>query len=283
MPELPEVETVKKGLEEILVNNTIKGINLSGFSLRFPIPKNFASLVSGKKIVSIGRRAKYILFNLSENISIISHLGMSGSYRILGSEESKDYKASKYDHIIFQFEGFKVVYNDPRRFGYVFITDKDPKDHKLISSLGPEPLTNNFNEIVLAKSFYKKERPIKNALLDQNIISGLGNIYVCEALFRSKINPKRKIKQLVYSNGSAKKPLIILKEKINEVIKESILLGGSSLKDFSNTEGKMGYFQNTFSVYGKEGEFCILKDCDQKIKKITQAGRSTFYCPKCQK
>ena len=283
MPELPEVETVKKGLEEILVNNTIKGINLSGFSLRFPIPKNFASLVSGKKIVSIGRRAKYILFNLSENISIISHLGMSGSYRILGSEESKDYKASKHDHIIFQFEGFKVVYNDPRRFGYVFITDKDPKDHKLISSLGPEPLTNNFNEIVLAKSFYKKERPIKNALLDQNIISGLGNIYVCEALFRSKINPKRKIKQLVYSNGSAKKSLIILKERINEVIKESILLGGSSLKDFSNTEGKMGYFQNTFSVYGKEGEFCILKDCDQKIKKITQAGRSTFYCPKCQK
>ena len=283
MPELPEVETVKKGLEEILVNNTIKGINLSGFSLRFPIPKNFASLVSGKKIVSIGRRAKYILFNLSENISIISHLGMSGSYRILGSEESKGYKASKHDHIIFQFEGFKVVYNDPRRFGYVFITDKDPNDHKLIASLGPEPLTNNFNEIVLAKSFYKKERPIKNALLDQNIISGLGNIYVCEALFRSKINPKRKIKQLVYSNGSAKKPLIILKEKINEVIKESILLGGSSLKDFSNTEGKMGYFQNTFSVYGKEGEFCILKDCDQKIKKITQAGRSTFYCPKCQK
>ena len=169
------------------------------------------------------------------------------------------------------------------RFGYIFITDKDPNDHKLIASLGPEPITNNFNEVELAKSFYKKERPIKNALLDQSIISGLGNIYVCEALFRSKINPKKSIKKLVYSDGSAKKPLITLKDKINEVIDESRLLGGSSLKDFSNTEGKMGYFQNTFSVYGREGEFCILKDCDQKIKRITQAGRSTFYCPKCQK
>ena len=283
MPELPEVETVKKGLEEILVNKTIKNINLSGFSLRFPIPKNFASLASGKKILSIGRRAKYILFSLSDNISIISHLGMSGSYRILSYDESISYKPNKHDHIIFQFEDFKVVYNDPRRFGYIFITDKDPNDHKLIALLGPEPITNNFNEIELAKSFYKKERPIKNALLDQTIISGLGNIYVCEALFRSKINPKKRIKKLVYSDGSAKKPLITLKDKINEVIEESILLGGSSLKDLSNTEGKMGYFQNTFSVYGREGEFCILKDCDQKIKRITQAGRSTFYCPKCQK
>ena len=283
MPELPEVETVKKGLEEILVNKTIKNINLSGFSLRFPIPKNFVSLASAKKILSIGRRAKYILFSLSDNISIISHLGMSGSYRILSYDESISYKPNKHDHIIFQFEDFKVVYNDPRRFGYIFITDKDPNDHKLIASLGPEPITNNFNEIELAKSFYKKERPIKNALLDQTIISGLGNIYVCEALFRSKISPKKRIKKLVYSDGSAKKPLITLKDKINEVIEESILLGGSSLKDFSNTEGKMGYFQNTFSVYGREGEFCILKDCDQKIKRITQAGRSTFYCPKCQK
>jgi formamidopyrimidine-DNA glycosylase len=283
MPELPEVETVKKGLENILVNKIIKGINLSGFSLRFPIPKNLVSLASGKKIVSIGRRSKYILFNLSENISLISHLGMSGSYRILSQEESKSYKAKKHDHIIFQFEDFKVVYNDPRRFGYIFITDKDPKDHRSIACLGPEPMSNNFNEAILAKSFYKKERPVKNALLDQTIISGLGNIYVCEALFRSKINPKKKIKQLVYSNGSPKNSLIVLKNKINEVIKESILLGGSSLKDFSNTEGKMGYFQNTFSVYGREGELCVSKDCDQKIVRIVQSGRSTFYCPKCQK
>ena len=157
MPELPEVETVKKGLEEILVNKTIKNINLSGFSLRFPIPKNFVSLAAGKKILSIGRRAKYILFSLSENISIISHLGMSGSYRILSYDESISYKPNKHDHIIFQFEGFKVVYNDPRRFGYIFITDKDPNDHKLIASLGPEPITNNFNEVELAKSFYKKD------------------------------------------------------------------------------------------------------------------------------
>ena len=283
MPELPEVETVKKGLEDFIVNKTIKKIYLSGFSLRFPIPDNFVSLILEKKILSIGRRAKYLLFNLSDNITIISHLGMSGSYKVLSSEESKDYTPKKHDHVIFEFVNFKVVYNDPRRFGYIFVTEKDPKDHKLIKSLGPEPMSNKFNENALAEKFYKKDRPIKNALLDQTIISGLGNIYVCEALFRSNINPKKKIKQLVYSNKSPKNSLVLLANKINEVIRESISLGGSSLKDFSNTEGKMGYFQNTFSVYGREGENCVLKNCNKKIVRITQSGRSTFYCPQCQK
>lgn len=283
MPELPEVETVKKGLEDSIVNKTIKKIYLSGFSLRFPIPDNFVSLILEKKILSIGRRAKYLLFNLSDNITIISHLGMSGSYKVLSSQESKDYIPKKHDHVIFEFVNFKVVYNDPRRFGYIFVTEKDPKEHKLIKSLGPEPMSNKFNENALAEKFYKKDRPIKNALLDQTIISGLGNIYVCEALFRSNINPKKKIKQLVYSNKSPKNSLAILANKINEVIRESISLGGSSLKDFSNTEGKMGYFQNTFSVYGREGENCVLKNCNKKIVRITQSGRSTFYCPQCQK
>ena len=283
MPELPEVETVKKGLEDFLVNKTIKKIYLSGLPLRFPIPDNFVSSILEKKILSIGRRAKYLLFNLSDNITIISHLGMSGSYKVLSSQESKDYIPKKHDHIVFEFDNFKVVYNDPRRFGYIFVTKKDPKDHKLIKSLGPEPMSNKFNENALAEKFYKKDRPIKNALLDQTIVSGLGNIYVCEALFRSNINPKKKIKQLVYSNKSPKNSLVILANKINEVIRESISLGGSSLKDFLDTEGKMGYFQNTFSVYGREGENCVLKNCNKKIVRITQSGRSTFYCPQCQK
>ena len=283
MPELPEVETVKKGLQDFIINQTIKKIYLSGLPLRFPLPNNFKTLVLGKEILSVGRRAKYLLFYLSGNISIISHLGMSGSYRVLSSTESQDYIPEKHDHVIFEFKDFKVVYNDPRRFGYIFITDKDPQDHKLIKPLGPEPMSNSFNENTLAEAFYRKDRPVKNALLDQSILSGLGNIYVCEALFRSNINPKKKIKQLVYSDGSPKNSLIILKNKINEIIEEAIALGGSSLKDFSNAEGKMGYFQNTFTVYGREGESCISEECNANIIRIIQSGRSTFYCPNCQK
>ena len=279
MPELPEVETTLRAIEKFQ-SLKIHEVKIYNRNLRWKISKDFESLTIGQTVESLKRRAKYLIFHLSNGQNIILHLGMSGSLRIAKNSENF---FIKHDHVELIFDDERIIYNDPRRFGYIFITDKDPYDHKLIASLGPEPMTNNFNEIVLAKSFYKKERPIKNALLDQTIISGLGNIYVCEALFRSKINPKKRIKQLVYSDGSAKKPLITLKDKINEVIEESISLGGSSLKDFSNTEGKMGYFQNTFSVYGREGEFCIIKDCDQKIKRITQAGRSTFYCPKCQK
>lgn len=283
MPELPEVETVKKGLESSIVNETIKKVYLSDFSLRFPLPDNFIKLVSGKTILSVQRRAKYIFIKMSNNYTIISHLGMSGSYKILTALESKNYIPSKHDHVIFEFEKFKVVYNDPRRFGYILITEDEPENHKLIKTLGPEPLSNRFNETFLAESFFNKERPIKSALLDQNIISGLGNIYVCEALFKAGINPRIKVKSLVSSNGSPKDDLRSLKDCINQVIKKSIGLGRLSLKNFSNTEGKMGYFQRIFSVYGREGENCLSKKCNKKIERIVQSGRSTFYCPNCQK
>ena len=283
MPELPEVETVKKGLERSIVNKKIKKVYLSGRSLRFPLPDDFTSMVINKKILSVSRRAKYLLIGLSGNLTIISHLGMSGSYKVLSASKSKNYTPAKHDHLIFDLSDFKVVYNDPRRFGYVLITSENSEDHKLLVSLGPEPMSNSFNEDVLAKSFLGKDRPIKNALLDQTIVSGLGNIYVCEALFRSQINPKKKVGQLVYANGSPKDSLILLKNQINQIIRDSIALGGSSLKDFSSTEGKMGYFQNTFSVYGREGEECISENCHEKIKRLIQSGRSTFYCPKCQK
>ena len=283
MPELPEVETVKRGLEEFIINESIKEVYLSKFNLRFPWPKDFVSKIVGKKIISIKRRAKYIIIGLSDNYSIIAHLGMSGSYKVLKKGELQDYIILKHDHLIIDLDNFKVVYNDPRRFGYIDLTNQDPETHKFLSSLGPEPLSNYFNADNLAETLLNKSKPIKNTLLDQNIVSGLGNIYVCEALFRSKINPKKNCSKLITSKGKPRKNLILLVKKINEVIKEAIKAGGSSLRDFSNTSGKMGYFQSSFNVYNRENEKCLLGSCNGVVKRIIQSGRSTFFCSKCQK
>ncbi len=283
MPELPEVETVKRGLEEFIINENIKKVHLSKFSLRFPWPKDFVSKVIGKKIISIKRRAKYIIIGLSDNYSIIAHLGMSGSYKVLKKSEAQNYTILKHDHLIIDLDNFKIVYNDPRRFGYIDLTNQEPETHKFLSSLGPEPLSNYFNAYDLAKTLLNKSKPIKNSLLDQNIVSGLGNIYVCEALFRSRINPKKNCSKLVTSKGKPRKNLILLVQKINEVIKEAIEVGGSSLRDFSNISGKTGYFQFSFNVYNRENEKCQLDYCDGVIKRIIQSGRSTFFCSKCQK
>jgi len=283
MPELPEVETVKRGLEEFIINESIKEVYLSKFSLRFPWPKDFVSRIVGQKIISIKRRAKYIIVGLSNNYSIIAHLGMSGSYKVLKKDEKQDYIILKHDHLIIDLDNYKIIYNDPRRFGYIDLTNQDPETHKFLSSLGPEPLSNYFNADNLAETLLNKNKPIKNTLLDQSIVSGLGNIYVCEALFRSKINPKKNCSKLVTSKGKPRKNLIFLVEKINEVIKEAIEAGGSSLKDFSNTSGKMGYFQSSFNVYDRENEKCLLVSCDGIVKRIIQSGRSTFFCSKCQK
>jgi len=283
MPELPEVETVKRGLEEFIINESIKKVYLSKFNLRFPWPKNFVSQVVGKKIISIKRRAKYIIIGLSDNYFIIAHLGMSGSYKVLKKSEAKDYIILQHDHLIIDLDNYKIVYNDPRRFGYIDLTNQEPETHKFLSSLGPEPLSNYFNADNLAETLLNKKKSIKNSLLDQSIISGLGNIYVCEALFRSKINPKKNCSKLVTSKGKPKKNLILLVQKINEVIKEAIEVGGSTLRDFSNISGKMGYFQSSFNVYNRENEKCLLDDCDGVVKRIIQSGRSTFFCSKCQK
>ena len=208
---------------------------------------------------------------------------MSGSYRVVNLNKSKDYKPIKHDHLIIDLDHYKIVYNDPRRFGYIDLTNEDPDEHKFLSFLGPEPLSNSFNADNLAKKLLNKEKAIKNALLDQNIISGLGNIYVCEALFRARINPKSNCSKFVGVSGKPKKPLITLVSKINQIIKEAINVGGSTLKDFSNISGKMGYFQSSFNVYGREKEECSLTDCEGIIRRYNQSGRSTFFCPKCQK
>ena len=283
MPELPEVETVKRGLEEFIINESIKKVYLSKFNLRFPWPKNFVSQVVGKKIISIKRRAKYIIIGLSDNYFIIAHLGMSGSYKVLKKSEAEDYIILQHDHLIIDLDNYKIVYNDPRRFGYIDLTNQEPETHKFLSSLGPEPLSNYFNADNLAETLLNKKKSIKNSLLDQSIISGLGNIYVCEALFRSKIDPKKNCSKLVTSKGKPKKNLILLVQKINEVIKEAIEVGGSTLRDFSNISGKMGYFQSSFNVYNRENQKCLLGSCGGVVKRIIQSGRSTFFCSKCQK
>ena len=283
MPELPEVETTKEGLKRDLVGQKILKVELSNKKLRFPYDKNFEKKIIGKYILSITRRAKYIIFKLSNEMKIISHLGMSGNYRVIDKKLFNNRQKIKHDHFIMKTNKFVVIYNDPRRFGYILLHGDTNFEHERLSHLGYEPLSRNFNAENLSSLLYKKDRNIKNVLMDQKIIAGLGNIYVCEALYKSRISPLLEARRLVNKNRAPKKELIFLVKNIKKIIESSIILGGSSLKDYVNTEGKMGYFQNKFNVYGREGKKCISKDCSSSIKRIIQSNRSTFFCPACQK
>jgi len=283
MPELPEVETTKEGLKRDLVGQKILKVELSNKKLRFPYDKKFEKKIIGKYILSITRRAKYIIFKLSNEMKIISHLGMSGNYRVIDKKLFNNRQKIKHDHFIMKTNKFVVIYNDPRRFGYILLHDDTNFEHERLSHLGYEPLSRNFNAENLSSLLYKKDRNIKNILMDQKIIAGLGNIYVCEALYKSRISPLLEARRLVNKNRTPKKELIFLVKNIKKIIESSIILGGSSLKDYANTEGKMGYFQNKFNVYGREGKKCISKGCSSSIKRIIQSNRSTFFCPSCQK
>ena len=283
MPELPEVETIKEGLKNSLIDQKILKVYLSKKKLRFPYKKNFKKDIINKKIIDVNRRAKYILFSLSNGSTIISHLGMSGSYRIVKRSDKKNLKKLKHDHVVMNLEDFVVIYNDPRRFGYILLTDKPPSKYKLIKYLGFEPLSSESNAESIARVFHEKDRNIKNALMDQKIIAGLGNIYVCEAMFRAKVSPFLLAKDLVDKKLNPKKSLKSLVKNIKMIIRDSIDLGGSSLRDYTHTDGKMGYFQNTFDVYNREGKICTSKNCSQLIMRAVQSNRSTFFCPNCQK
>ena len=283
MPELPEVETTKEGLKKDLEGQKILKIQLSNKKLRFPYNKNFIKKITGEYILSITRRAKYILFDLSNGMKIISHLGMSGSYRIIDKKNFNTGSKIKHDHFVLHTEEFVAIYNDPRRFGYILLQENSLSDHERLSGLGYEPLSQECNAKNLSLLFHKKERNIKNTLLDQKIIAGLGNIYVCEALFKSGISPLLPAKKLVNKDKTPKKELIDLVKSIKKIIKSSIKLGGSSFRDYVNTEGKMGYFQSTFNVYGREGKICVSKGCSESIKRIVQSNRSSFFCSSCQK
>ena len=297
MPELPEVETVKRGLEPILLGQVIASVQLRRANLRFPFPEGFAETLAGAKILSLTRRAKYILVDLDNNHTLIAHLGMTGRFTALKPEGggtnlgefyfetgAKPVAGGLHDHVVFTLgNGVRLVYSDPRRFGMMDLTHTlQLAQHKLLKDLGIEPLGNKLIVKYLVEKFRGKSTPLKAALLDQRIIAGLGNIYVSEALNRAKLSPKRKAKTLVKAKSHDPR-LDDLLRHIKDILNDAIFAGGSTLQDFVGADGEKGAYQQRFSAYDREGKHCFNQNCNGKIKRITQSGRSTFYCPTCQK
>lgn len=274
MPELPEVETVRRGLVPALEGHVLAKVTAFRADLRFPFPKDFATRLTGRRVVSVNRRAKYLLIELDDDSVVISHLGMSGRYRIYKETPPA---LERHDHLeLVTDAGVVVRYNDPRRFGILDLTTRDGMGaHKLLAVLGPEPLSNAFDGPALAQGLGLRRTAIKVALLDQSVVSGVGNIYASEALFRAGISPKRMAKTV--KGGRADK----LAAAVRDVLNDAIAAGGSSLRDHRQTSGELGYFQHSFAVYGRGGEACPV--CGSEIRQFTQGGRSTFYCAKCQR
>ena len=283
MPELPEVETVRRGLQPAMEGATIARAQVNRPDLRWPFPDRMAERLTGAKVTQLRRRSKYILADLDTDESLLIHLGMSGRMTVSGDplgQFAHDHpQAEKHDHVVFDMDnGARITFNDPRRFGAMDLLPSDNTEtHPLIAKLGPEPLGNDFHESYLAERLAGKNTPIKSALLDQRIVAGLGNIYVCEALFLAGIAPKRKAGAISQARVHSLVPII------RQVLQEAIEAGGSSLRDFRQADGELGYFQHTFDVYGREGEPCKTPDCTSKISRITQSGRSSFYCAQCQR
>ena len=278
MPELPEVETVRRGLSPVMEGYVFDRVELRRANLRFPFPDDFAARLEGETITRFGRRAKFLDVELSSGERLLMHLGMSGRFTIDGESQGEFVSdtggIAKHDHVIFHMSsGHRVIYNDPRRFGFMELVAVGETPERL-KTLGPEPLSNSCNAPDLREKLRGKKSKIKAALLDQRIIAGLGNIYVCEALFRARISPKRAAGRLTVAETES------LTGHIKDVIREAIEAGGSSLRDFAQADGDLGYFQHNFDVYGREGEPC--KVCGAALKRITQSGRSSFYCSACQ-
>ena len=296
MPELPEVETVRRGLAPTMEGATVQRLELRRPDLRFPLPRDFAARVEGHRILALSRRAKYLLIDFEGDLTIIAHLGMSGSFRIEAGaaaetpgifhhERSKD---EKHDHVLFHLKGaegpVRVVYNDPRRFGFMDLMPRSELDtYPAFRDLGPEPIGNMLSADYLATRFAGRSQPLKSALLDQKVIAGLGNIYVCEAMWRAHLSPTRKVSSLVTKTGKPKAELGLLTEAIREVIADAIEAGGSSLRDHIQADGTLGYFQHFFRAYDREGRECLTDGCRGTVERIVQSGRSTFYCRRCQK
>lgn len=276
MPELPEVETVRRGLLPVLEGVTLKKAIARRENLRFPIPNDFSNRLEGNRVTSLRRRSKYILMDFEDDLILILHLGMSG--RVTIYKDGEPPAIGKHDHVSFITErGDHIVYTDPRRFGIITFTDRQGADeHALLKNIGPEPLGNNFHEGVLDAAFAKKRANIKTALLDQRIVAGLGNIYVCEALWQAGVHPERTAQSVA---GEPVKKLVPI---IRDVLGRAIEAGGSTLKDYAQVDGELGYFQHSFKVYGREGEACQKKGCGGMVERIVQANRSTFFCPECQ-
>lgn len=296
MPELPEVETVRRGLTPTLEGARIVRLDQNRPDLRFPFPADFKARLEGRTITALSRRSKYLLADLDSGDVLVMHLGMSGSFRIEADVEhtpggfalarSKD---PKHDHVVFHLKTAKsddacVIYNDPRRFGFMTLVPRSElSSHPLFVELGIEPLGNELNGETLSRLFAGRKTPMKAALLNQKLIAGLGNIYVCEALWRTGLSPTRQAGSIAGKTGKATARTTALAAHIRETLQEAIEAGGSSLRDHTQADGSLGYFQHNFAVYDREGEACRREGCTGSIARIVQSNRSTFHCPECQR
>jgi formamidopyrimidine-DNA glycosylase len=292
MPELPEVETVMRGLAPALMGKRIERVEKRRENLRFVFPQRFVERLEGSRVKALRRRAKYILADLDSGETLILHLGMSGSFRIDDAGERSPgafvhgrSKLAAHDHVVFDLSGGgRVTYNDPRRFGFMLLAPtRDLAAHRLFADIGVEPLSDAFDAAALANLLAGKAAPLKAALLDQRLIAGLGNIYVSEALHRAALSPLRGAGSLVKANGAPRVGATRLAAAIPIILQQAIRAGGSTLRDHQGADGTPGYFQRAFAVYGKAGAACPRPGCKGTITRIVQSGRSTFYCPTCQK
>ncbi|VXC87057.1 Formamidopyrimidine-DNA glycosylase [Oceanicaulis sp. 350] len=286
MPELPEVETVRRGLTPAMEGRRILRAEARRPDLRFPFPERFAERLTGTVVERLDRRSKYLLARLGSGETLLMHLGMSGRFSVTADDLSRQpgdfvYAAPAnptHDHVVFHIEGgVTVTYNDPRRFGFMTLYETDQEDiQPYLKDLGPEPLSNGFSEDRLNEAFKTRRSPVKAGLLDQSVVAGLGNIYVCEALWRAKISPRRLCNSIPGARAARLAPAV------RDVIAEAIEAGGSTLRDYAGADGAMGYFQHRFDVYGREGEPCHRCE-DSRVERIVQSGRSSFFCPSCQR
>ena len=296
MPELPEVETVRRGLAPVMEGARIDSVDARRTHLRFPLPEDFAACLEGRTITGLGRRAKYLLVHLDQGPALICHLGMSGSFRVERETETDApgifhhprSKAEAHDHVVFHLlpeagGPCRVVFNDPRRFGFMLFATSEPAIHPMLDGLGVEPTGNALDGVMIGALFRNKRTPLKAALLDQTLIAGLGNIYVSEALWRAGLSPRRMAGTIAPAPGRSGLRAERLAQAVRAVIADAIEAGGSSLRDYVQADGTQGNFQHRFSVYDREGEPCLKPGCAGIVSRIIQSGRSTFYCPVCQR
>ena len=293
MPELPEVETVRRGLQPAMEGARVVTVEVRRPDLRWAFPQRFCERLTGTTVEALSRRAKYLLAELSSAEVLLMHLGMSGSFRVSwngaaeqpGAFHHPRSQADAHDHVVFRMSsGATVVFNDPRRFGFMLLLPRSElAAHPLLRALGPEPLGNAFDAALIARACARKTTSLKAALGDQRVVAGLGNIYVCEALHRAKLSPKRKAATLALRSGAPAPRAYALVDAIKAVLGDAIRAGGSSLRDHRRTDGELGLFQHDFRVYDREGLPCRTPGCRGKVRRIIQVGRSTFYCPLCQR
>jgi formamidopyrimidine-DNA glycosylase len=293
MPELPEVETVRRGLEPAMLGQVFARVEQNRPDLRFPLPDRFVERLTGRKVEALSRRAKYLIVDLDDGQALIMHLGMSGRFVVEapgtpptepGAYYNEIGRHLQHDHIVFHLgSGARVTYNDVRRFGFMDLVPRaDLAASRHFAGMGIEPLGNELSGETLAKLFAGKFAPLKAAMLDQRLVAGLGNIYVCEALFRAGLHPEAEAGSIATATGRPRPAAHALAQIIREVLEEAIISGGSTLRDFAHADGSLGYFQHRFRVYDREGQACVTPGCGFVVKRLVQSGRSTFYCESCQ-